>query len=104
MGGAGTLYLGVKHADIWAAIAAIAPAAFWVEPQSLATVPDMPVFMVHGTVDTVVPVDVSHRFVDVLKSTGMDYEFQELPDADHGTVIPEGMPGIFAFFGKHAKP
>jgi predicted esterase len=30
MGGAGTLYLGVKHADIWAAIAAIAPAAFWV--------------------------------------------------------------------------
>src|SRR5690606_41054004 len=28
MGGAGTLFLGSKHADIWAAIAPVAPAAF----------------------------------------------------------------------------
>jgi hypothetical protein len=34
----------------------------------------------------------------------MDHEFQELPEADHGTVIPEGMPGIFAFFGNHVRP
>ena len=103
MGGAGTLYLGVKHEDIWAAIAAIAPAAFWVDPQSLVTVPDMPVFIVHGTEDTVVQVDVSHRFVNVLQANEMDYEFQEIPDGDHGSVIPDGMPGIYDFFGKHKR-
>jgi predicted peptidase len=103
MGGAGALYLGVKHADIWAAIAAIAPAAFNVEPQSLATVPDLPVFIIHGLIDDVVPVDVGRRFVEVLKENNMTYEYQEPADGDHGNVITNGWPGIVAFFNKHSK-
>src|SRR5690606_24206002 len=36
MGGAGTLFLGQKYADQWAAVAAIAPAAFMMQPNSTA--------------------------------------------------------------------
>ena len=36
MGGAGTLYLGSKYASNWAAIAAMAPAAFRMAPNSSA--------------------------------------------------------------------
>ena len=35
MGGAGALYLGVKYPDIWAAVAATAPAAASLSPSSL---------------------------------------------------------------------
>jgi predicted peptidase len=103
MGGAGALYLGVKHADIWAAIAAIAPAAFRVDPQSLATVPNLPVFIIHGLLDDVVPVAVGRGFVEVLEAKGMTYEYQEPADGDHGNVIASGWPGIVAFFNKHSK-
>jgi predicted peptidase len=103
MGGAGALYLGVKHADVWAAIAAMAPAAFRVDPQSLATVRDLPVFIIHGLIDNVVPVDVGRGFVEVLKANGMTYEYQEPELGDHGNVISDGWPGIVAFFNKHSK-
>jgi len=103
MGGAGALYLGVKHADIWAGIAAIAPAAFRVDPQSLATVPDLPVFIIHGLKDDVVPVAVGRGFMEVLKANDMTYEYQEPADGDHGNVIAGGWPGIVAFFNKHSK-
>ena len=103
MGGAGAIYLGVKHADIWAGIAAIAPAAFRVDPQSLATVPDLPVFIIHGLIDDVVPVDVGRGFVEVLEANGMTYEYQEPEDGDHGNVIANGWPGIVAFFNRHSK-
>jgi hypothetical protein len=33
----------------------------------------------------------------------MTYEFDELPDADHGSVIQAGMPKVFAFFEQYAK-
>jgi len=51
MGGAGTLYLGVKYPSVWAALGAIAPAAFTFSPDSLEAIPNMPVILVHGDVD-----------------------------------------------------
>jgi predicted peptidase len=104
MGGAGTFHLGVKHAGNWAAIAAIAPAAFGLEPQSIATVPEMPVIVVHGDMDTAVPVSVSRAWVDVMKEREMTYEYVEIAGGDHGSVITIGMPNIFAFFEQHSKP
>jgi predicted esterase len=103
MGGAGTLYLGVKYPSNWAAIAAIAPAAFQLNPDMLASIKDMPVIIVQGDADTAVPVANTRRWADKLKELNMTYEYHEIPGGDHGSVIATGMPDIFAFFGKHSK-
>src|SRR5688572_28794872 len=58
MGGAGTLYLAIKYPDRWAAAAAIAPAAFSVDKEGLSKIPKMPIMIVHGDMDTVVPTSV----------------------------------------------
>ncbi len=59
MGGAGALFLGPKYVDQWAAVASMAPAAFLMQPDSLAPVKDkMPLLLAHGDADTVVPTDV----------------------------------------------
>src|SRR5262249_837817 len=67
MGGAGTLYLGVKYASNWAAIAAIAPAAFGLNPDSLTSIKDMPVIIVQGDMDEAVPVANTRRWAEKLK-------------------------------------
>jgi poly(3-hydroxybutyrate) depolymerase len=104
MGGAGAFHLGVKYPEKWAALAAIAPAAFSLDPASIATVPSMPVIVVHGDKDTAVPVSLSRTWVDVMKQHDMTHEYREIADGDHGNVIGIGMPDIFAFFEAHAKP
>ena len=104
MGGAGTFHMGVKHASNWAALAAIAPAAFGMDPKSIATIPNMPVMIVHGDMDTAVPVSVGRAWADALKEAKMDYKYREVPGGDHGNVITIGMPDIFAFFREHSKP
>jgi len=104
MGGAGTFYLGTKYPENWAALAAIAPAAFGLDPESIATVPDMPVVIVHGDMDTAVPVAVSRSWVDVLEQNDMTYDYLEVAGGNHGDVISIGMPTIFEFFERHSKP
>jgi predicted esterase len=103
MGGAGTLYLGVKYPQQWAAIAAIAPAAFQLNPDTLAQIKDMPVIIVQGDEDEAVPVANTRRWADKLKELNMTYEYHEIPHGTHGSVIATGMPDIFAFFSKHTK-
>lgn len=103
MGGAGTLYLGVKYADNWAAIGAMAPAAFTLQPDSLEQIKDMPVIIVQGDADTMVPAANARRWADKLKELNMTYEYKEIPGGDHGGVITDGMQPIFEFFAKHSK-
>jgi predicted esterase len=104
MGGAGALYLGVKYPETWAAIAAIAPAAFGLDPNSLEKVKDMPVIIVQGDADTAVPVTNTRRWADKLKELNMTHQYLEIAGGDHMTVIATGMPEIFKFFGSHSKP
>jgi dipeptidyl aminopeptidase/acylaminoacyl peptidase len=104
MGGAGTLHLAVKHSRVWAAAAAIAPAAFSLQPSSLAAVPEMPMMVIHGDADTVVPVTVSRPWAAQMKQLNMTHQYIEVPGGDHGNVISIGMPDIFAFFGQHSTP
>lgn len=105
MGGAGTLYLGPKHATNWAAIAAIAPAAFLLEPaEILAPVKDsLPVYVSAGGADTLVPPDNVRRWRDYM-TTNMRYQkYEEYADADHGSVIDQSMDAIFAWFAAHTR-
>jgi predicted esterase len=104
MGGAGTLYLGAKYGSKWAALAPVAPAAFGISPDILEKIKDMPVLIVHGEADEVVPVTNTKQWVDKLKELNMTYEYNEIPGVSHGPVITASLPSIYEFFGKHSKP
>jgi len=105
MGGAGALFLGPKYVDQWAAVASMAPAAFLMQPESLAPVKDkMPLFLAHGDADTVVSIDVGRRWAKTATDLKMkDFKYMELPGADHGTVITQSMPEIFKFFKERTR-
>lgn len=107
MGGAGTLYLGAKYASNWAAIAAIAPAAFAMLPNAvpmLTPIKDtMPVIVTQGDADTAVPVEYTRRWIEAMKQMNMNYKYVEMPGEDHGSIIAKGMPEIFTFFNEHSK-
>ncbi len=108
MGGAGALFLGQKHVQEWAAVAALAPAAFMMEQnraQILAPMQkaNVPVLIIQGDADTVVPPDNTRRWGATLKESGMNGAYVELPGADHGTVIANGMPDIFKLFNATVK-
>ena len=105
MGGAGTLFLGSKHPSQWAAIAAIAPAAFLMNNNRVDILKPIqePVFVVQGDADTAVPVANTRTWVETMKELKMNYEYKEIAGADHGGVIEQGMPDIFAFFKNHTK-
>jgi predicted esterase len=103
MGGAGTLYLAMKYPERWAAAAAIAPAAFSVDTEGLSKVPTMPFMIVHGDMDTVVPVSVGRAWVEAMKSLNLNHQYMEVPGGDHGSVIGSHQADIFAFFGTHAR-
>jgi len=108
MGGAGALFLGQKHPDEWAAVAALAPAAFMME-QNRAEIlagmqkADVPVLIVQGDADPVVPADNTRRWGATLKESGMKGQYVELAGADHGTVIANGMPEVFRLFDATVK-
>lgn len=108
MGGAGTLYPGVKYASNWAAIAAIAPAAFSMQANAvpmLTKIRDtMPVLSAQGDADTAVPVQNTRHWFDAMKELMMNYKYVEMPGEDHGSIIAKSMPDIFSFFNEHPKP
>jgi len=105
MGGAGALFLGPKYVDQWAAVASMAPAAFRMQPESLAPVKDkMPLLLAHGDADTVVSIDVGRRWAKTATDLKMkDFKYMEIPGADHGTVITQSMPEIFKFFKERTR-
>ncbi len=106
MGGAGALFLGSKYADMFAAVGAEAPAAFWqTRKETLQKMKDahVPVMIVHGDIDEVVPVTNSEAWVDAMKDLGMEYEFVKQPGITHGPVINSGLAPIYEFFAKHTK-
>ena len=104
MGGAGTLYLGIKYPQRWAAIAALAPAAFAVDREGLSKIPKMPIMLVHGDMDTVVPVTVGQAWAEAMKSIPMkNSQYIEVAGGDHGTVIGSHQAELFAFFAKHSR-
>lgn len=108
MGGAGALFLGSKYAGQWAAVAAMAPAAFRMQPNAKAILTPfqekhVPLLIAQGDADELVPVTNTRQWVDTMKELHLDYQYDEIPGATHGSVIEKAMPDIFAFFQAHVK-
>jgi len=98
MGASGTLYLGAKHADIWAAIAADAPPGAPNAEGIAAT--KMPTLIIQGDADPAVPVAGTRGYVEKLKMLDADYKYIEVPGQDHNIT---GIPDMYAWFAQHTK-
>jgi predicted peptidase len=109
MGGAGTYYLGSKHAKVWAALAPIAPAAGRMtddRTKILQAIKDagVPMLVSMGDADEAVPVASVRTWVDTMKELQMNYEYKEHPGVTHGPIMAASMDDIYKFFEKHSKP
>jgi len=106
MGGGGTWHLGIKHPEIWAALAPIAPAIYR-SPDELERIKHVPVIVVQGAKDRLVKAETTRRWVDKMKELGMDHTYIEDPQGGHVLVAFENLPKIFEFFNlrrKKSKP
>jgi dipeptidyl aminopeptidase/acylaminoacyl peptidase len=63
----------------------------------------MPIMLVHGDMDTAVPLSLARTWADVMKSLKMEYQYIEVPGGDHGTVITSHQADIFASFAEHSR-
>lgn len=113
MGGHGSWYLAYRHPERFAAVA---PVCGFVErlfdmPRGAAVVPDgdgpsfetlarrladIPVWIFHGEVDPVVPVEQSRRAAEALEAAGADVRYTELLGVDHEAWDPAYRSPAFA--------
>lgn len=108
MGGAGTIFMGQKHSEIWAAAAAIAPAAFMMQPNEKTLLghfkeAKLPLMITQGADDKIVPATGTRTWAAAMDELGMEHEYIEKPGLDHGTIIGPSMADIFRFFGAHKR-
>ena len=108
MGGAGTIFMGQKHSEIWAAAAAIAPAAFMMQANEstlLGRFKDakLPLMITQGDQDNVVPPAGTRTWAAAMDALGMEHEYIEKAGLDHGTIIGPSMDDIFRFFAAHKR-
>jgi poly(3-hydroxybutyrate) depolymerase len=106
MGGAGALFLGIKHKQLWAAVSASAPAirSNLHTPAELEQATDMPFILIHGDKDTAVPVEQTREWAAKMKALKMTYQYVELGGGTHSSTLDDGAPHTFRFFDKHVKP
>lgn len=102
MGGGGTWHLGIKYPDIWAGLGPIAPAIFR-QPTDLEKIKHIPVILVQGDQDKLVPVTGARRWAEQMKKLEMTHDYIEVAGGDHGNVVGMNMGKIFEFFDKHKK-
>jgi predicted peptidase len=102
MGGGGTLYLAMKYPDLWAALAPIAPAIFR-GPAEIHKIKHIPVILVQGEQDKLVPVSISRRWAAAMKDHGMTYQYIEVKGGDHIFPAFQKLPDIFEFMSKQRK-
>ena len=102
MGGGGTWHIGMKYPDLWAGLAPIAPAA----PRNindLAKAKHIPVILVQGTRDFLVPVAGARRWAAKMKGLKMEHSYIEVEGGGHSDVAWKNFPKIFEYFNEHEK-
>lgn len=102
MGGGGTLFLGMKHRQLWAGLGAVAP-AIYSSPDQLSAIAKMPIIIVQGDQDRLVRVEVTRRWAEKMQELGMPHRYIEVAGGDHIRVAPDHLPDIFAFFNQHSR-
>src|SRR5262249_34713988 len=95
-----TRYVGARS-DEDPVLAAVSPAAHAAEMT-------IPVLLIHGRDDTVVPIGQSRRMADALRAAGKPVELVELPGEDHwlssGATRLQMLQATVAFLEKNNPP
>ena len=105
MGGAGTYYLGAKYNDIWAGLAPISGAR-GIADGSAERYKTVPMLIMHGAKDSIVPPATSRAATAALQAVGAPHLYLEFPDKDHEFWIRRGaaqMEKVFLFFSLVSK-
>jgi poly(3-hydroxybutyrate) depolymerase len=102
MGGGGTWHLGMKHPDLWAAIAPMAPAIYG-SPDGLSAARSLPVMVVMGDADELVDVEVTRAWVAEMEELGMEYEYLEVQGGTHSSAGRDNIDKVFEFLVKHSR-
>jgi pimeloyl-ACP methyl ester carboxylesterase len=106
LGGAGTYYLGGKYNDIWAGLASISGANGIADAAAAERYKAIPMLIMHGDKDSIVPVVTSRRSVLALQTVGAPHVYLEFPGMDHEFWIRRGaehMEKVFLFFSMLSK-
>jgi len=101
MGGAGTYHLAARYPDIWAGLAVAAPAPPRESIDQIALFSEIPVLVLHGDQDSIVPVEGSRTWVARMRELGMQHLYIEVPGGDHSLFVredPETLARVFSFF------
>ncbi len=105
MGGGGTYHIGIKYPDIWAGLGPVAPAIYG-SPDALMAIRHIPVIVIQGDEDRLVPVATTRTWVAKMEELGMTYQYVEIPGGDHSRIIardPDNVKAIFDFFDQHTR-
>jgi len=102
MGGGGTLYLGMKHKELWAGLAPIAP-AIYSNPDQLSGIRSMPIILVQGDADRLVRVEATRRWATKMDELDMPSQYIEVAGGNHVDVAMDNLPAIFDFFNQHRR-
>ena len=106
LGGAGTYYLGGKYNDIWAGLAPMSGAGGIADSSAAERYKGIPMLIMHGDKDSIVPVGTSRRAVLALEAVGAPHVYLEFPGMDHEFWIRRGadhMEKAFLFFSMLSK-
>lgn len=106
MGGAGTYYLGGKYNDIWAGLAPISGAGGIATVEAAQRYKAIPMLILHGSKDSIVPPATSLRSAMNLQAVGAQHILLEAPGKDHEFWIRRGgqaMAKVFDFFNLVSK-
>jgi len=100
MGGGGTYHIGIKYPGIWAGLGPVAP-AIYTSPDALSAIRHIPVIVIQGDEDRLVPVATTRTWVAKMAELGMTHRYVEIPGGDHTLIIardPDNVRAIFDFF------
>ena len=106
MGGGGTYYLGATYKDIWAGLAPIAGLGGIPDAAAAEPFKSIPMLLLHGEKDSIIPPTVSRRSVLALQAVGAPHLYLEFPGKDHEFFIRRGaehMEKVFLFFATVSK-
>jgi poly(3-hydroxybutyrate) depolymerase len=106
MGGLGTYYLGGKYNNIWAGLAPISGLGGIADAAAAERYKAIPMLLIHGEKDSIIPPSVSRRSVMFLQAVGAPHFYMEFPGMDHEFWIRRGaehMERPFLFFSMLSK-
>jgi len=102
MGGSGTWMLGSKKPELFAAMMPICGRGGFLDATTRLV--NTPIWVFHGAVDRVVPVDGSRTMVDAIKKAGGNIRYTEYPNEDHNCWdVTYGNKDVIAWLLKQKK-